>query len=555
MKNIYLLKDLAKISGYSTYTLKYYLRFGLLREIGRSPATNFRYFDDSSFERLKEIRRLQKDDCSLKEIYERLEKRNGKEKVNSRQVLLTAIFALVMLTGICDRVAAQTEILNAVVEEPASEGPTALAAGLHRTLEVLDVKDMDIREVLDLISLDSGFTIFAETGVEGRVTIYLADVDVFDALRIILDANNLAYSHQGDGVIRVMTAQAFESAFGYPFSQKIQTKIVPLRFAEASGIETLLNQMKSPTGKVMYNDESRALILLDAPAQLQSMTALIQELDVPVETKTFELKYILAKAIAKDVQESLTKNVGRVSFDGQPNHIIVTDTPEKILGIEELIRKTDQPAVEISIEAKILQIVLNDEHRDGIDWEAIVSDFHALAFEGFTEGRAGPLGLGTVTEEDYLVLLDALDTVGGIHTVSNIKIMRTDAQDGEIVIRASDLLSAREKEERPSEARKERMIRYHFRPVLAEGTDLALKFWPAVGENFDESQGISFPIPQGTTVVVGGLFEEVMVEAIRKIPLLGDLPFLGFAFRNQAQRLRKTEVIVFLTPKVIVKEQ
>ncbi|OGX39316.1 MAG: hypothetical protein A3D87_06080 [Omnitrophica WOR_2 bacterium RIFCSPHIGHO2_02_FULL_50_17] len=73
MKNIYLLKDLAKVSGYSTHTLKYYLRLGLLREIGRSPETNFRYFDDSSCMRLKEIRRLQKEAYSLKEIYERLE--------------------------------------------------------------------------------------------------------------------------------------------------------------------------------------------------------------------------------------------------------------------------------------------------------------------------------------------------------------------------------------------------------------------------------------------------------------------------------------------------
>ena len=68
MKNIYLLKDLAEISGYSTYTLKFYLKLGLFREIGRSPVTNFRYFDDSCYERLKKIRELQKQKLSLKEI-------------------------------------------------------------------------------------------------------------------------------------------------------------------------------------------------------------------------------------------------------------------------------------------------------------------------------------------------------------------------------------------------------------------------------------------------------------------------------------------------------
>lgn len=72
MKNIYLLKDLSKISGYSTHTLKFYLRLGLFKEIGRSPATNFRYFDDSSYTKLMKIRKLQKEKLSLKEIQEKL---------------------------------------------------------------------------------------------------------------------------------------------------------------------------------------------------------------------------------------------------------------------------------------------------------------------------------------------------------------------------------------------------------------------------------------------------------------------------------------------------
>ncbi len=73
VKNIYLIKDLAKISGYSTYTLKFYLRLGLLKEIGRSPETSFRYFDDSSLGRIKKIRELQKKELSLREIQTQLE--------------------------------------------------------------------------------------------------------------------------------------------------------------------------------------------------------------------------------------------------------------------------------------------------------------------------------------------------------------------------------------------------------------------------------------------------------------------------------------------------
>ena len=68
MRNIYLLKDLAQRSGISTHTLKFYLRLGLLQEIGRSPETNFRYFDDSTLARLKKIKALQAKNLSLDEI-------------------------------------------------------------------------------------------------------------------------------------------------------------------------------------------------------------------------------------------------------------------------------------------------------------------------------------------------------------------------------------------------------------------------------------------------------------------------------------------------------
>ena len=77
MRSIYLIKDLAKVSGCSTHTLKFYLRLGILKEIGRSPETNFRYFDNSSYERLKRIRELQKKKLSLKEIHEKLERKNA----------------------------------------------------------------------------------------------------------------------------------------------------------------------------------------------------------------------------------------------------------------------------------------------------------------------------------------------------------------------------------------------------------------------------------------------------------------------------------------------
>ncbi|MBU1852463.1 MAG: MerR family transcriptional regulator, partial [Candidatus Omnitrophica bacterium] len=61
MRSIYLIKDLAKLSGHTIHTIKYYINCGLIKEIDRSPETNFRYFDNTTLEKLQKIRQLRKE--------------------------------------------------------------------------------------------------------------------------------------------------------------------------------------------------------------------------------------------------------------------------------------------------------------------------------------------------------------------------------------------------------------------------------------------------------------------------------------------------------------
>lgn len=65
---LYMIKDIARLSGYSIYTLKFYLKLGVLKEVGRSPETRFRYFDESTLQRLIQIRAWRKEGKSLAEI-------------------------------------------------------------------------------------------------------------------------------------------------------------------------------------------------------------------------------------------------------------------------------------------------------------------------------------------------------------------------------------------------------------------------------------------------------------------------------------------------------
>ena len=74
MSSVYLLKDLSRLSGHSVYTIKFYLKLGLLQEAGRSPETRFRYFDDAAVERLTTIRAWRKEKKSLAEIHALLDR-------------------------------------------------------------------------------------------------------------------------------------------------------------------------------------------------------------------------------------------------------------------------------------------------------------------------------------------------------------------------------------------------------------------------------------------------------------------------------------------------
>lgn len=83
MKGIYLVKDLAYVTGYSIETIKYYLKIGLIKEIGRTPETNFRYFDDSTVKMLNKIRSLRVKGSSIAQIKEILWKESRPPSIHN----------------------------------------------------------------------------------------------------------------------------------------------------------------------------------------------------------------------------------------------------------------------------------------------------------------------------------------------------------------------------------------------------------------------------------------------------------------------------------------
>lgn len=224
----------------------------------------------------------------------------------------------------------------------------------------------------------------------------------------------------------------------------------------------------------------------------------------------------------------------------------------------EGVIKEPEKRIEVLIDARLIKIRLNEEHKQGVDWEAIVSNYQRLDLVKSqkgeeVQGRDTRLSLGTVTNEDYIVLLEALEVVGQIRDLVNPKITVAINREAKIVWDAHMPKSGFE-------------IQLGISPSLEENgflsinLDLKLRWLTddqlMAQERMEDtvyfsSSGIAVKVKSDETIVIGGLMQETEIKRTSKLPLLGDLPLVGFAFRRQNKLIETTEYIIFLTPKII----
>src|SRR3989338_508162 len=112
----------------------------------------------------------------------------------------------------------------------------------------LDIKGMDMDDVLKILSQKSGLNIVADKDVKGTVTLYLTDVDIMDVLDIVVSTNDLAYEREGT-LVRIMTREKYKELHGKGFRDITATEIIKLSHASAASIHKFINRIKSEEGK------------------------------------------------------------------------------------------------------------------------------------------------------------------------------------------------------------------------------------------------------------------------------------------------------------------
>ena len=318
---------------------------------------------------------------------------------------------------------------DSVAAKPSEIKHIILEVSNGNYVDVLDVDAVNIRDLLQAMSQESNFDIVIDDDIQGKISILLTDIEIRDALRIILDRLHLAFSEEvmdinseERNIIRIMSLKEFESMFGYSFKDESSTQVVPLVYSQSEDITGVLEELKTPEGKIIFNQETNTYILMDNPKALKAMMDVIKKLDVPIETREIVLNTPITDSIVEKVRERLTKEVGSLEVDKDTNKFIITDTLLKIQELERVIDDLDFAKQGVQLDVKVIQITLNDEHKTGVDWAAIVSNYKNLKFTAFDTKRALRkerefLSFGTITAEDLKILTEALETVGDIKTV------------------------------------------------------------------------------------------------------------------------------------------
>ncbi len=465
-----------------------------------------------------------------------------------------------------------------IISPPAVEAQPSVEIKEGVILDELSLEEMNIKDILNLISQKTGFKIVYPDNIEGNVSLYLKNIDALDALRIVLNDTNLAYDIENN-TINIMRADDYEIKHSYSFDLTVKSQIVPVSYAKVLNLIDILKPIKSETGKIIYSgrrikviDQSTAtpqekeiIILIDKPEKVQSMVTLISKIDVPIETKTFKFVNTSVDEFAAQIKDMLTKSVGQISISQETQELSVTETPENLVKIEKLFLAQENKAKKILVEAKVIQVDLNEEHYDGIDWEAIVSDYQAISFKGLEDKPQADqhkLNLGVISQEDYNVLVEALDTVGDMEEVTTQSLITPNATECELVIPSLDVVTSQETDRRKV-SMSEKKIKLYILPNRVEKNAFVLRIKPDVLTGIESednnlkviSEKAIVNVPDNSLVVIGGIFKENTITAKKKIPLLGDLPIVGLAFSKEGRRLQKSEVIVFLTPKMIDKTE
>lgn len=276
--------------------------------------------------------------------------------------------------------------------------------------------------------------------------------------------------------------------------------------------------------------------------------------------ETWQIHYGKAEEIARVLQDgkvSLLSARGRVRVDARTNIICVQDVPDRMAAIRQLIRKLDQPAQQVRIEARLASVDHDCERELGVDFAVQAKDANNIV-PGRYSVAVARLPDGSLLD----VKLAALENMGRAELISSPSLYTANQQPA--AIEAGEEVPYQEVSESGGTAVvfKKAVLSLKVTPQVLPGGYVLLQL--RINQDRPGSRMVlgmptistrqiltSVLVKSGQTAVLGGIYENQDENAVRRIPLLGNVPVLGELFTLRASRQTKRQLLIFVTPKIM----
>lgn len=418
----------------------------------------------------------------------------------------------------------------------------------------INFQDIPVRNVLQLIADYNQFNLVVSDSVEGNLTLRLDGVPWQQVLDIILQVKGLDKRVDGNVILvapkdeldlrekQQLEKQKLEKEIG-----ELSSEIIKVNFAKASDIAEMINgegniSMLSDRGSMTIDERTNSLLIRELPENIEVIREIIESLDIPVKQVQIEARIVTINEGNMDelgVRWGFTSINGSHTVGGSIENNLATiglydgggegDDGGSSVGIDDFLNvnlaATSPNATSIAFQvAKLGSDTLLDLELSALQQE---SKAEIISSPRLITTNKKPAYIEQGTEIPYLESSSSGATsVTFKKAVLSLKVTPQITPDNRLVLDLSVT------QDRPGQ-------------VVKTGTGEAVAI-------DTQRIGTQVLVNNGETVVLGGIFQHSITNSVDKVPLLGDLPLLGALFRRSYENVGKSELLIFVTPKVVI---
>ena len=446
--------------------------------------------------------------------------------------------------GLWEHNAYQTDNQFVIEVKQVIENPNKLVQGSRGGYQgeklSLNFQNVDVRRLLQVIGEFTGMNMVVSDSVQGAITLILKDVPWDQALDIIMQQRGLDMRKNGNVILiapreELATKEKleFEARAQIGDLEPIRTESFQLNYQKAPAVKALLTdatqRILSKRGSAVVDERTNILFVQDTPSRLEDVRLLLQKVDIPVRQVLIEARIVEADdTFSKNLGVRLGYNDVRNNQTGQTGYaaggLIATPNAFPNTGYN-----VNLPAGPRSGTAGALSFILFNAARS----QFLNLEISALEADGRGKVISSPR---VMTSNQVEALIEQgveipyqQATSSGATSISfrkanlSLKVKPQITPDGKIT------MTLDVNKDTPS-------------TKVTTGAGVAIDTKHVKTEVLVENGG---------TVVIGGIYTQNLTETTTRIPFFGDLPYVGFLFKNNAKVDDKTELLIFITPKIV----